>query len=135
MRGSIRALSLPRRTCRLDSKSWEIVCAKREESGLPEYNEDKNYDHANITNITKRRLYMLLECRQKFQNYSWFDGTGWTGGRSSKVSFNFLHTLWVYRLCICLHVYEIQIVTNILMSFKISCQVGGHGQKFQNYCR
>ena len=63
MRGSIRALLLPRRTCRLDSKSWAVMCARREESGLPKYNEDKNYDHANITNITKRRLYMLLECR------------------------------------------------------------------------
>ena len=29
-----------------------------------------------------------------------FDGTGWTGGRSSKVSFNFLHTLWAFRTCI-----------------------------------
>ena len=70
-----------------------------------------------------------------------FDGTGWTGwtggtgGRSRKVSFKFLHTLWVYRLCIYLLVYEIKIVTNILMGFKISCQVGGRGQKFQNYSR
>ena len=53
----------------------------------------------------------------------------------SKISFNFLHTLWVYRLCICLLIYEIKIVTNILMGFKISCQVGGRGQKFQNYSR
>ena len=28
-----------------------------------------------------------------------------------------------------------KIVTNILMGFKISCQVGGRGQKFQNYSR
>ena len=62
------------------------------------------------------------------------DGVG-RGGRSRKVSFKFLHTLWVYRLCICLLVYEIKIVTNILMGFKISCQVGGHGQKFKNYSR
>ena len=40
-----------------------------------------------------------------------FDGTGWTGwtdgrvGRSRKVSFKFLHTLWVYRLCIGLLIY------------------------------
>ena len=61
-----------------------------------------------------------------------FDGTG---GRSRKVSFKFLHTLWVYRLCICLLVYEIKIVTNILMGFKVSCQFGGRGQKFQNYFR
>ena len=64
---------------------------------------------------------------------------GWTDGRvdgrSRKVSFKFLHTLWVYRLCICLLIYEIKIVTNILMGFKISCQVGGRGQKFQNYSR
>ena len=67
-----------------------------------------------------------------------FDGTDGTGGRvgrSRKVSFKFLHTLWVYRLCICLLVYEIKIVTNILMGFKISCQVGGRGPKFQNYSR
>ena len=51
------------------------------------------------------------------------------------MSFKFLHTLWVYRLCICLLIYEIKIVTNILMGFKISCQVGGRGQKFQNYSR
>ena len=71
------------------------------------------------------------------------DGMGWDGMDGwlgwmdgiSKVSFNFLHTLWVYRICICLLVYEIKIVTNILMGFKISCQVGGRGQKFQNYSR
>ena len=28
-----------------------------------------------------------------------------------------------------------KIVTNILMGVKISCQVGGRGQKFQIYCR
>ena len=56
-------------------------------------------------------------------------------GRSRKVSFKFLHTLWVHRIFICLRVYEIKIVTNILMGFKISCQVGGRGQKFQNYNR
>ena len=54
-----------------------------------------------------------------------FDGTGGTGGRVdgsdgiSKVSFNFLHNFWVYRLCIYLLIYEIKIVTNILMGFKI----------------
>ena len=58
-------------------------------------------------------------------------GVGWDG--VSKVSFNFLHTLWVYRLCIYLFVYEIKIVTNIFMGFEVSCQVGGHGQKIQNY--
>ena len=67
-----------------------------------------------------------------------FDGTGWTGGRvdgPEKCSLNFFHTLYVYRLCICILIYEIKIVTNILMGFKISCQVGGRGQKFQNYSR
>ena len=49
-----------------------------------------------------------------------FDGVG-RMGRSRKVSFKFLHTLWVYRLCICILIYEIKIVTNILMGFKISC--------------
>ena len=41
----------------------------------------------------------------------------------------------VYTLHICILIYEIKILTNILMGFKISCQVGGHGQKFQNYSR
>ena len=51
-----------------------------------------------------------------------FDGTGWTGGRmgrSLKVSFNFVHTFWVFRTCIYILVYEIKVVTNILMGFKI----------------
>ena len=56
---------------------------------------------------------------------------GWDG--ISKVSFKFLHTFWVYSLCICLLVYEIKIVTNNLMGLKVSCQVGGRGQKFQNH--
>ena len=56
-----------------------------------------------------------------------FDGTG---GRSSKVSFKILHTLWVFRTCIYILVYEIKIVTNILMGFKIWCQVGGGGVQF-----
>ena len=64
-----------------------------------------------------------------------FDGTGGRMGRSRRVSFKFLHTLCLYILCICLLVYEIKIVTNILMGFKVSCQVGGRGQKFQNYSR
>ena len=42
----------------------------------------------------------------------------------SKVSFKFLHTLWVYRLCICILIYKINIVSNIPMGFKNSCQVG-----------
>ena len=71
---------------------------------------------------------------------SLMDKTGWTGRvgrveRSRKVSFKFLHTLWVYRLNIYLLVYEIKIVTNILMGLKVSCQVGGLVQKFQIYCR
>ena len=77
--------------------------------------------------------------RRGAKRWVWWDGL--TGGRmgrvgrSRKVSFKFLHTLWVYRLCICLLLYEIKIVTNILMGLKISCQVGGRGQKFQNYSR
>ena len=60
----------------------------------------------------------------------WTGGTGGRVGRSRKVSFKFLHTLWVYRLCICILIYEIKISANILMGFKISYQVGGRGQKF-----
>ena len=48
-----------------------------------------------------------------------FDGTGGTGGRSPNVSFKILHTLWVFRTCIYVLVYEIKIVTNNLMGFKI----------------
>ena len=40
------------------------------------------------------------------------------------MSFNFLHNLWVYRLCIYLITDGIKIFTNILMGFKIWCQVG-----------
>ena len=40
---------------------------------------------------------------------------GRTDGRSSKVSFKFLRTLWVFRTCIYILLYEIKIVTNILM--------------------
>ena len=58
---------------------------------------------------------------------------GWDG--ISKVSFNFLHNLWVYRLCIYLLIYEIKIITKIPMGFKIWCEAGGRGQKFQNYQR
>ena len=67
----------------------------------------------------------------------WWDGLdGWDGSDGiSKVSFNFLHTLWVKRLCIYILIYEIKVVTKILMGFKISCQVGSLGQKFQIYSR
>ena len=51
-------------------------------------------------------------------------------GRLSKVSFKFLHTLWTFSTCIYILVYEIKIVTNILMGFKIWCQVGGGGTQF-----
>ena len=49
------------------------------------------------------------------------------------MSFNFLHTLWVYRSSMFLLIYEIKIVTNILMDFKIWCQVGEVELFFQNY--
>ena len=75
-----------------------------------------------------------------FDGMGWTDGAGWTGRVDvsdgiSKVSFKFLHTLWIYRLCICLLIYEIKIVTNILMGLKTSCQVGGRDKKFQIYSR
>ena len=65
----------------------------------------------------------------------WWDGTDGTGGRWSKVSFNFLHTFWVKRVCIYILIYEIKIVTEIVMSFKIWCQVGGGGETFLIYRR
>ena len=58
-----------------------------------------------------------------------FDGMG-RMGRSSKVSFKILHILWVCRLSIYLLIHEIKIVTDILMGFKIRCQVGGGGENF-----
>ena len=39
------------------------------------------------------------------------DGMGWGGmgwDGVSKVSFNFLHTLWVYRSCICILIYIVK---------------------------
>ena len=49
-----------------------------------------------------------------------FNGTGGrVDGRKSKVSFKILHTLYVYRLSIYLLMYQIKIVTNIVMGFKI----------------
>ena len=80
---------------------------------------------------------------------AWVDGwTGWTGwtvpksvlqclmgrvGRWSKASFNVLHTLWEYRTCIYILVYKIEIAANILMGFKIWCQVGVWVTLFSNY--
>ena len=59
--------------------------------------------------------------RAEFDGTGWKGGTGGTGGRSRKVSFNFVHTLWVFRTYIYIYilVYEIKIVTNILMGFKM----------------
>ena len=51
-------------------------------------------------------------------------------GWSRKKAFMFLLTFGVYRFCICILIYELKIVTNTLMGFKISCQVGGRDQKF-----
>ena len=51
-------------------------------------------------------------------------------GRWSKVSFKILQTLWEFRTCIYILVYEIKIVTNIVMGLKIWCQVGVGGTQF-----
>ena len=40
-------------------------------------------------------------------------------GRSSKVSFKFLLTLWAFRTYIYILVYKIKVAANILMGFKI----------------
>ena len=87
----------------------------------------------------ERRIYTTRP-KAEFDVTGWTGWTcgrvdGWTGWRSRKVSFKFLHTLWVYRLCIYLLVYKIKIVTNILMGLKIWCQVGGAGKNFQNHYR
>ena len=52
--------------------------------------------------------------------------SNWDG--ISKVSFKFLQTL--FRTCIYILVYEIKIVTNILMGFKLWCEVGGGKTQF-----
>ena len=57
----------------------------------------------------------------------WWDGWDGWDGRWSKVSFKILETLWAFRTCIHILVYKIKIVTNILLGFKIWCQVGGWG--------
>ena len=59
-----------------------------------------------------------------------FDGTDGLGGRSRKVSFKFLQTLCAFRTYVYILEYEIKIITNILMGFKIWCQVGGGGINF-----
>ena len=51
-----------------------------------------------------------------------FDGTGGQVDGSdgiSQVSFNFFHTLWVYRLYIYILLYEMKIVFNNLMGLKV----------------
>ena len=63
------------------------------------------------------------------------DGMGWDGMGWMEYHKCPLNFLWVYRLSIYLLVYEIKIVTNNLMGLKVSCQVGGRGQKFQNQSR
>ena len=58
--------------------------------------------------------------------------TGWTGGRvdgwdgPEKGPLNFFILCgYIDYVYVYLHVYEIKIVTNILMGFKVSCQVEG----------
>ena len=68
-----------------------------------------------------------------------FDGTGGRVGRvgrvgrSRKVSFKFLHTLWINRLCIFLLVYEIKLSPTFLWvsKFDVKLKVGEHN--FQKY--
>ena len=59
----------------------------------------------------QRRIYTTSAERE-------FDGVGgWDG--ISKVSFKFLYTLWVYRLCIYLYIYPCsKFVTNLVMGLK-----------------
>ena len=49
----------------------------------------------------------------------------------SKVSFNFLYTLCVYRTCVVLLIYS-KFFTNIVMGLKFWCQVGEFEFHFQN---
>ena len=73
--------------------------------------------------------------KKKPENVLFTDGMDGMDG-ISKVSFNFLHALWLYRTCIYLLIYiNSKIVTSILMGFKILCQAGGRGQKYENYVR
>ena len=57
--------------------------------------------------------------------------TGWTGYQKGPLIL-FIFCGYIEK-GIYLLIYEKKVVTNILMGFKISCQVGGRVQKFQNY--
>ena len=56
-----------------------------------------------------------------------WDGMGWDG--VSKVSFNFLYTLWVYRSCIYI---LIKLSAQISCGFKMLVKLGVRMQKFKN---
>ena len=62
----------------------------------------------------------------------------WWDGRVDRQLFCplifFILCEYIEDVYIYLYIYS-KIVTNILMGFKISCQVGGRGPKFQNYSR
>ena len=56
---------------------------------------------------------------------------GWVG-RKSKVSFNFLHTLWVYRSCIYLLIYILKSCQQHCYGFQNLMSSWGSGSKFSS---
>ena len=60
----------------------------------------------------------------------WMDGTEYQKFPSNFfILFEYIENVYTY-----LDMYS-KIVKNNLMDFKISCQIGGRGQKFKNYNR
>ena len=60
-------------------------------------------------------------------------GVGWGGVDGvSKVSFNFLYTLWVYRSCIYILIYSQKLSAQISCGFKMLVKLGVRMQKFKN---
>ena len=61
----------------------------------------------------------------------WMDGMGWMGWDGvSKVSFNFLYTLWVYRSCICILIYIVKSCHQHSYGFQNSMSSWGVGVRF-----
>ena len=58
--------------------------------------------------------------------------TGRTDGRSTKVSFNFLHTLWAFRTCIYILKYILKNCHQHSYGFQNFMSSWGWGSKFSN---
>ena len=83
----------------------------------------------------------MFYLRMGWDGMGWdgWDGMGWDGWMGwdgvSKVSFNFLYTLWVYRSHICILIYIVKsqkFSAQISCGFKIVVKLGVEMQKFKN---